>query len=279
MPKIKKVLNSSVILAANEDDEEYIILDKGIGYGKKAGEIVEVSEGSKIFVHLSQRDHRQLAELLGSIPSEYVEMTQEIVAIAEAQLNTTLNEHVYLALTDHLNFAVERFHKHMIITNRVFWEFKTFYPKEYKVGQKALDLIQERMGIRLPDEEAANIGFHIVNAQKEAESQFDAMRAVKLVGTIMTLVTYLMNSQPDKESIHYSRFISHLQYFSERFFTNKMLDSKDDFLYDQMEKAYPKAFNCAEKIRTYIIKEYDKVISNEEVAYLAVHIQRLASRT
>lgn len=279
MPKIKKVLNSSVILAANEEDEEYIILDKGIGYGKKAGEIVEVSEGSKIFVHLSQRDHRQLAELLGSIPSEYVEMTQEIVAIAEAQLNTTLNEHVYLALTDHLNFAVERFHKHMIITNRVFWEFKTFYPKEYKVGQKALDLIQERMGIRLPDEEAANIGFHIVNAQKEAESQFDAMRAVKLVGTIMTLVTYLMNSQPDKESIHYSRFISHLQYFSERFFTNKMLDSKDDFLYDQMEKAYPKAFNCAEKIRTYIIKEYDKVISNEEVAYLAVHIQRLASRT
>ena len=279
MPKIKKVLNSSVILAANEDDEEYIILDKGIGYGKKPGEIVEVSEGSKIFVHLSQRDHRQLAELLGSIPSEYVEMTQEIVAIAEAQLNTTLNEHVYLALTDHLNFAVERFHKHMIITNRVFWEFKTFYPKEYKVGQKALDLIQERMGIRLPDEEAANIGFHIVNAQKEAESQFDAMRAVKLVGTIMTLVTYLMNSQPDKESIHYSRFISHLQYFSERFFTNKMLDSKDDFLYDQMEKAYPKAFNCAEKIRTYIIKEYDKVISNEEVAYLAVHIQRLASRT
>lgn len=279
MPKIKKVLNSSVILAANEDDEEYIILDKGIGYGKKPGEVVEVSEGSKIFVHLSQRDHRQLAELLGSIPSEYVEMTQEIVAIAEAQLNTTLNEHVYLALTDHLNFAVERFHKHMIITNRVFWEFKTFYPKEYKVGQKALDLIQERMGIRLPDEEAANIGFHIVNAQKEAESQFDAMRAVKLVGTIMTLVTYLMNSQPDKESIHYSRFISHLQYFSERFFTNKMLDSKDDFLYDQMEKAYPKAFNCAEKIRTYIIKEYDKVISNEEVAYLAVHIQRLASRT
>ena len=279
MPQIKKVLNSSVILVSDENGEEYIILDKGIGYGRKPGEIVEVSGGSRIFVHLSQRDHRQLVELLSSIPSEYLEMTQEIVDIAEKQLDTTLNEHIYLALTDHLNFAVERFHQHMIITNRVFWEFKTFYPKEYKVGLAALEIIETKLGIRLPEEEAANIGFHIVNAQKEAESQFDAMRAVKLVGTIVTLVTYLMNSQPDKESIHYSRFISHLQYFAERFFTNKMLDSPDDFLYQQMETAYPKAINCAEKVRTYIIKEYDKVISNEEVAYLAVHIQRMASRT
>ncbi|MDF2473083.1 MAG: hypothetical protein K0R21_865 [Anaerocolumna sp.] len=36
--------------------------------------------------------------------------------------------------------------------------------------------------------------------------------------------------------------------------------------------------SCAEKIRTYLCKTYDKVIPNEEVAYLAVHIQRLSTR-
>lgn len=275
---IKKVLNSSVVLAADEDGGEFIVLEKGIGYGRKAGEIVEVGGTSQIFVQLSQTDRNQLAELLSEIPPSYLEVTQEIVAYAEQQLDTSLNEHIYLALTDHLHFAVERFEKNMIITNRVFWELKSFYPKEYQVGVKALEIIKRELGIELPQEEAANIAFHIVNAQKEDEVQYDAMRAAKLIGKVVTLVTYSMNCQPDKESLHYSRFISHMQYFAERFFTDKMLDSPDDFLYVQMEKGYPKALSCAEKVRTLILKEYNRVISNEEAAYLAVHIQRLTSR-
>lgn len=278
MLRIKKVLNSSVVLASDENEEEVIILDKGIGYGRKPGEIVEVGGASRIFVQLSQSDRNQLAELLGTIPPGYLEMTQEIVTYAEQQLKTSLNEHIYLALTDHLHFAVERFQKNMVITNRVFWELKTFYPKEYRIGLKALEIIRRELGIELPSEEAANIAFHIVNAQKEDEVQYDAMRAAKLIGKVVTLVTYSMNCQPDRESLHYSRFISHMQYFAERFFTDKMLDSRDDFLYAQMERGYPKALTCAEKVRTMILKEYDKAISNEEVAYLAVHIQRLASR-
>lgn len=278
MLHIKKVLNSSVVLVSDEEKEEFIILEKGIGYGRKPGEYVEVKQDSQIFVQLSQMERNQLIELLSEIPSGYLEMTQKIVTYAEQQLNTSLNEHIYLALTDHLHFAVERFQKNMVVTNRVFWELKTFYPKEYQIGIKALEIVKKEMNVTLPKEEAANIAFHIVNAQKEEEVQYDAMRAAKLIGTVVTLVTYSMNCQPDKESIHYSRFISHMQYFAERFFTDKMLDSEDDFLYAQMEKGYPKALACAEKVRTHMIKEYDKGISNEEVAYLAVHIQRLASR-
>lgn len=278
MLRIKKVLNSSVVLVSDGNSEEFIVLEKGIGYGRKPGETVEVKGESRIFVQLSQTDRNQLAELLSAIPPIYLEMTQEIVAYAEQQLNTSLNEHIYLALTDHLHFAVERFEKNMIITNRVFWELKSFYPKEYQIGVKALGIIKRELGIELPQEEAANIAFHIVNAQKEDEVQYDAMRAAKLIGKVVTLVTYLMNCQPDKESLHYSRFISHMQYFAERFFKDRMLDSEDDFLYAQMEQGYPKALTCAEKVRTLIIKEYNKAISNEEVAYLAVHIQRLASR-
>ena len=275
---IKKVLNSSVILVADEE-EEFIVLEKGIGYGRRPGEAVEIKQDSQIFVQLSQTDRNQLAELLSEIPAGYLEMTQKIVAYAEQQLNTSLNEHIYLALTDHLHFAIERFRKNMIITNRVFWELKTFYPKEYQIGKKALEIVEQEIGgVVLPEEEAANIAFHIVNAQKEEKVQYDAMRASKLISKVMTTVTYVMNGQPDKESIHYSRFVSHMQYFAERFFTDKMLEYEDDFLYNQMESSYPKAISCAEKVRTLIVKEYDKAISNEEVAYLAVHIQRLAAR-
>ena len=278
MPQIKKVLNSSVILVSDEQEKEYIILQKGIGYGRKSGQIVELSGESQIFVPLSSTDRNQFLELLKEIPVEYLELSQKIVIYAENQLHTKLNEHIYLALTDHLHFAVERFKEKVVITNRVFWELKTFYPKEYQIGLYALDIVREKLGINLPEEEAANVAFHIVNAQKDEDVQYDAMRAAKLIGKIVTLVTYLMKCQPDKESIHYSRFISHLQYFAERFFSDKMLDSPDDFLYEQIEKGYPKALNCAERVRTLVLKEYDKAITNEEVVYLAVHIQRLISR-
>lgn len=278
MPQIKKVLNSSVILVSDEQEKEYIILQKGIGYGRKSGQIVELSGESQIFVPLSSNDRNQFLELLKEIPAAYLELSQKIVAYAENQLHTKLNEHIYLALTDHLHFAVERFKEKVVITNRVFWELKTFYPKEYQIGLYALDIVREKLGINLPEEEAANVAFHIVNAQKDEDVQYDAMRAAKLIGKIVTLVTYLMKCQPDKESIHYSRFISHLQYFSERFFSDKMLDSPDDFLYEQIEKGYPKALNCAERVRTLVLKEYNKAITNEEVVYLAVHIQRLISR-
>ena len=142
---IKKVLNSSVILVADEE-EEFIVLEKGIGYGRRPGEAVEIKQDSQIFVQLSQTDRNQLAELLSEIPAGYLEMTQKIVAYAEQQLNTSLNEHIYLALTDHLHFAIERFRKNMIITNRVFWELKTFYPKEYQIGKKALEIVEQEIG-------------------------------------------------------------------------------------------------------------------------------------
>ncbi len=279
MLHIKKVLNSSVILVSDKNDKEYIVLKKGIGYGRKQGETVETLGDSRVFVPVAKADRLQLVELLGAIPPIYLELTQEIVLFAEQQLKTSLNKHIYLVLTDHLNFAVERFRENITITNRVFWELKTFYPKEYQIGLYALKIIRQKMEIGLPEEEAANIAFHIVSAQKEAESQYDAMRAAKLIGKVVTLVTYYMKCQPNKSSIHYSRFLSHMQYFAERFFTDRMLDADDDFLYEQMEAGYPKAVTCAEKIRALIFEEYDKAIPNEEVAYLAVHIQRLTSRS
>lgn len=271
---IKKVLNSSVVLASDERGEEFIVLGKGIGYGHRRGDSVEVKEDSRIFVPRDKRERQDLLRLIEEIPVTYLEVTQEIVQYAQACLNTTLNPHIYLALTDHLHFAAQRMEQNLVVTNRVFWEIKTFYAREYKIGLKALEIIQRRLGFRLPEEEAANIAFHLVNAQQE-ETQGDALRDAKLIGQMVMLVTYTMKYEPDRESIHYSRFISHLQYFTQRFFNGKMLESEDDFLYLQMKNGYPKAVSCAERIRTLLVKDHNVFISNEEVAYLAVHIQRL----
>ncbi len=276
---IEKVLNSSVVLLKDEKGQESILVKKGCGYGRKAGETVQVSDREdKMFLPVSGPEQTKLLELLSEIPAVYLEITRQIVQEAQENLNMELNEHIYLALTDHLHFAVERQKQQMIVLNRLFWEIKNFYPREFQVGVHAVSLVKEMTGVELPEEEAANIAFHLVNAQKTVESQFNALRAAKLMSTMVTLVIYTMKSQPDRESIHYSRFISHLQYFAERFFAGKMLDDPQDFLYIKVMEGYPKALECAEKIRNYIYQDYQVKVPNEEVAYLAIHIQRLFSR-
>jgi beta-glucoside operon transcriptional antiterminator len=71
--------------------------------------------------------------------------------------------------------------------------------------------------------------------------------------------------------------MSHMRYFATRFLEDRMLTSTDDFLFGQVSRRYPHAHESAEKIRTHIAAQYGQQISNEEVAYLTLHIERLAS--
>ena len=97
------------------------------------------------------------------------------------------------------------------------------------MGQRGLQKVKAKLGIELPDEEAGNIAFHIVNARQDPQAGYDAMRAAQLIGELSNIVTYSMHCPVSTESIHYARFVSHLQYFAERFFSGKLMDSEDDF--------------------------------------------------
>ncbi|MFR3430469.1 MAG: CAT RNA binding domain-containing protein [Holdemanella porci] len=46
---IKKVLNSSVVLVSDHENNEFILLGKGIGYGKKVGESIDQSASNQIY--------------------------------------------------------------------------------------------------------------------------------------------------------------------------------------------------------------------------------------
>ena len=262
MLRLSKVLNSSVVLVRDDNGEESILLGKGIGYGRKAGQEIDRQPSDRVFIPLSNPDAQPMLELFSSIPPVYLELTQEIVADAEETLGVKLSPHIYLMLTDHLHFAVERQQLGITVTNRVLWEIKHFYRKEYEVGARALKRAGRLLNVVLPEEEAGNIAFHIVNARMDNGAGGDAMQAARLIG--------------DTESIHFSRFISHLQFFADRFFSGKLMDSEDDFLFNQMQQGYPEAVDCAEKIRTFVLRKYGVFLPNEEAAYLALHIARLA---
>ena len=50
MYRVEKVLNHNVILAIYENDkQEYLIMGKGIGFGKKIAERIEIGEEARVY--------------------------------------------------------------------------------------------------------------------------------------------------------------------------------------------------------------------------------------
>lgn len=276
MYQIKKVLNSSVVLVCDEKQNEFIMLGKGIGYGKKTGEEISMLEDNQMFVPVENSKSKQFEVLMDEIPVDVLQITQQIIIEAQKLLDTTFNHNLYFVLADHLNFAIHRMKQGINVSNRVFWEIKNYYPDEFKAGMLAICLVEDKLGIQLPQEEAANIAFHFANAMASDQENYDSIKYAKVIGEINNIVVFSINRTLDKQSIHYLRFITHIKFFVERYFTDCMLQNSDT-LYKQMESMYAKETAIALKIKQFLEQKYGKELPDEEVAFLVVHIARISS--
>lgn len=272
---IKKVLNSSVVLVENEQHHEFIILGKGLGYGRSAGEVLADTVDKQVFIPVDNQKSKYLLDMLSDLPYELLDITQAITAEASRFLGKRLNENLYFMLADHLAFAIDRQKNKLHITNRVFWEIKNFYPDEFSLGVKAIDMIKERMAVELPEEEAANIAFHLVNAQAGNDEKYDSSKIAKLIGEVLNIVRFSLNRDFNPDNIHYIRFITHIKFFAERYFTGSMLENSDDSLYMQLNQRYRQEMEIARKVDRFIAQKYGHAITHEEITFLIIHINRI----
>ncbi|XNN69235.1 BglG family transcription antiterminator LicT [Bacillus pumilus] len=276
--EIIKVLNTSVVLAKRDDGKEIIVMGKAIGFKNKPGSLIQESDIQKIYVLEDQSTSNDLAELMRDTPEEFLIITDEIISYAKRRLSTHLNEHLYISLTDHLFMATKRFKENLTIQNRLLWEVKKFYPEEFSIGLHALELIEKHLDIQLPEEEAANIAFHLVNAQQTKDNLNQIVMMTNMVKDILNIIKMHYKIDIPTDTINYSRFLTHLQFFVQRLLENKMLETDDHDLIDQIMRKYPEEVKCVEKIEKYIKTNVDYTISNDEKMYLIIHVNRVVQR-
>lgn len=276
---IQKVLNSSVVLVTDEAHNEFVLLGKGIGFGKKSGQPVDETQVSQIFIPVESIQLQEFVQFIEQVDPNIMELAELIVQFAQQSLQLQLNTAIYYALMDHLQFAVERYHANIVVTNKLYWEIKNYYPKEFEVGEFGLRHLNERFRIHLPEDEAANIAFHIINAQHTKGQSSDSLKAAKLVSDLVNLTRYSLEINFDPTSTNYSRFVTHLKFFADRFLSNQMLTDDDDTLFDQVSRQYPDAMKLTYTLHHFIKSTYHRAVTNEELMYLAVHINRLLKET
>ncbi|WP_339255041.1 PRD domain-containing protein [Paenibacillus sp. FSL P2-0136] len=275
---IEKVLNNNVLLTKNQKGKEVIVMGRGISFNKVAGDYVDPAKVDKIFLLNENEFTARLTELLNDIPVAHLELASSIVTYASGVLHTELNDNLYLTLTDHIHFALERFEKGIQLKNAMLFEIKRFYRKEFGIGLDALKMIEQTTGLSLGEDEAGFIALHLVNARMDGTEVRSTIKMTEIVQNILNIVTYHYKVVLDETSLNYSRFLTHLQYFSMRVLKKETNNSGEEFLYNQVRLTYVKAFECVGKINEYLEKSHGQSLSKDEYVYLTIHIQRVTER-
>lgn len=273
---IEKIFNNNAIIARDANRDEFVVMGRGIAFKKSAGEEVDKGLIEKVFI-LKQTDaSEKFKQLLDDIPTEYVALSYDIIEYGKNMLQANLSDYIYVTLTDHVYNAFQLFDQGLANANPLIWEIRKYYPKEYKVGQKALEFIEEMTGKRLPEDEAGNIALHLINAQMNGANHqvADVARDTKKIHDILNIVKYSYNVTLDEKSVSYERFVTHLRYFFQRLNRREKVETLDHFLFKQVKAKYKKAYECVLKIEKYL----GMPLSDEEKLYLTIHTHRVTLR-
>ena len=273
---IEKVINNNIISAYEKSGAEVIVMGRGIGFKKKQGEVVPADQISKIFRIKSRTLTEQFKELLANMPLERVRISDEIISHAKDHLKLKLNQSIYVTLTDHINFAIERVSQGIEPQNALLWEIKRFYPQEFQLGIYALELIQDRLDILLPEDEAGFIALHFVNAEYGTDIR-DAVKFPDQMQAIVDIVERDLGILLDESSLHYERFMTHIKFLIQRIYRKELLSSEDRELSLLMQRKYPREYQCSVKVAEYIMQATGCRLSEEEIMYLSVHIRRVTT--
>ncbi len=273
--RVVKILNNNYILAADGNGKECIVMGKGLRFLYQMGSEIRDESIQKVFISKDEKECSRWQQILEDVPQDYAEAIHSAILLADSAMPGKLNGQVFITLFDHLVFALERAEKQVVLQNRLLWEVRQFYPKEFAMGRAMITQINQQLCICLPEEEAGNIAFHLVNAQTESPNMEQTLAAIRMLKDIFKIVQFSFAKEIKTDSLHYTRFVTHMQFFLQRVLEHKMLSGTDLGIFSQVVEGSPASYACACKISDYVRKSLRVEIPQEEVLYLTMHISRI----
>ncbi len=274
---VEKVINNNLVRSRDTRNREVLVMGCGLGFKKKPGDPIEEDRIEKVYRLDSRQDQDAMETILARVPLEVLQAFNDIVAYGKLSLHTELSDGLMVNLADHIAFALERHGQGLDLSNALLSEIRSFYPHEYEIGMKALEIIRKHTGSTLPRDEAGFIALHFISVASQINSMSETNEMMRLIRKVLSLVEYDCPIQLDRNSLQYERFVTHLKYFSRRLFseqTSTALET-DPGLYQMIKSQYKKAYLCALKVADLVRKEYGKTLNNDEMVYLTIHINRL----
>lgn len=273
---VEKALNNNVIIAAHPVYKEVVLIGKGIGFNKNKGDTVPFDQADKTFLLKDEQEKEQYMHLLTHVDQEIISFMNNIVFYIEERMEQSLNEHIHVALTDHLAFAINRVHKKIQFNNPFLFEIESLYPKEFQVATEVVEKVKKELDVDFPEGEIGFVALHIHSAVTD-KSLRDINKHHKLISIMIEVIEENLEIQLQKGNINYNRLIQHLHRAIERVYQGERLGEQTS-LAEMLKMTYPICYNLAWKLIKVMQKQLNRPVDEMEVLYLTIHLQRLTDK-
>ena len=269
--KVVKSFNNNILLV-KENGKEKILFQKGIGFGRRPGDLIEKGiVVEKVFIIEDEDNQRNFNEILDRVDSKLIVLVEELIAEITDELGEELNENIHVGLTDHLFYAIRRLEDNEEIQNPFLVEIETLYGREFSMACRLANRIKEELGVERPEGEKGFIALHIHSARNNGKLS-NTIKYSFLSNSIIEHVEKRLEIKIDRKSLDYARFLTHIRFAIERIITNS--PTKNDLI-DVIKVKYRLSYKIARETKDIICKALDiNSVSEDEVAYLAMYIER-----
>ena len=258
-----------------DENKEYVILGKGVGFGKKVSQRFDKPEGCTTYRLEQETERGSAKELVKGIEPEYLEIADAILTESQKVFGDSIDRGILFPLADHISFAVARIRRNEQISNPLTEDIKVLFYSEFKVAETLKTILRERLQIEIDDHEVGYVALHIHSAIGD-EKVSVAMQTARAVRECIDMLEKATGKPIDVLSLSYNRLTNHMKYMVARASTGEKLNlDMNEYMLDQ----YPQAY----KVATDICKNLEECIGHKldetETGYLAMHIQRVYKDT
>ncbi|MBE6062800.1 MAG: PRD domain-containing protein [Clostridium butyricum] len=270
-----KVFNNNIILVSSGKSEK-ILFAKGIGFGKKQGYVIPKGTViDKVFTIENEQNICDLKNVVELVDKEFFAVCEEAIYEVSSKIKTELNERIHIGLIDHLFFSVKRLKNGEEIENPFLIETQILYAKEFELSKIVANKIEKYFKMNIPDGELGFIALHIHTALNDGKMS-NTMKNTYLSTAIVEYVEQELGREIDRTSLDYARFCTHIKFVIERI--SKHIKNKNDLI-KVIKKTYKESYRISEGISKIIEEELDVQVTEDEIAFLAIHIERFRINT
>lgn len=272
MVKVIKNINNNVSLCEDSSGKQVVAFGKGLGFKKPPYEI-DLSQIERTYYDVDE----SFISMMNDIPEATLKIADELVNYARRTLDAALSSNIVFTLADHIHFCIQRYEKKMNMKLPIYYDLEQLFEREMQVGKYAITIIRKKLHVDLPEEEAAYIALHLINAQEKEKGSYTVQND-QVIQDLIQIIEKDFDMKIKKEDFNYSRFVSHMHYLLKRGRKKELLQTENDRLYQTMKQDYPQALAAAEKVSVYFKNQLHVDLTDEEKLYLILHINRLCTR-
>lgn len=270
--QVIKVLNNNVIIATHPDHGEVVVIGKGLGFNRKTNDRIPLDAAEKLFILRNEKEIELYKRLLKQLDEKLIEVMNDVMFYISQHIGT-LNEHIHIALTDHIAFAVIRYKQGMTFHNPFQFETSELYPREYQIAEHVVAEINRRLGIQLPEDEIGFVALHIHSSVSNRHIG-EVKENSQLIADLVMIIERNTGVKIQKDSLNYSRLLRHLTIAFERTRRGEIVEESSNIT-SIVKTEYPDMYSLAWTLIKVIQQRLHKQVYDAEAVYLTLHLQRL----